>query len=85
MSKGLGIQLAKARKRIKQLEQRVRDWEDWFQQGADNHMVKGDPYQMIFHDVECPNKDADGEDCGECWLCETNRLTDNKYRRGNIR
>ena len=81
MSKGLGIQLAKARQKIKQLEQRVRDWEDWFQQGADNHMVKGDPYQMIFHDVECPNKDADGEDCGECWLCETNRLTHNKHRQ----
>tara|TARA_A100001515_G_C4471475_1_gene176984 strand:- start:186 stop:614 length:429 start_codon:yes stop_codon:yes gene_type:complete len=94
MSKGLGIQLAKARQKIKQLEQRVRDWEDWFQQGADNHMVKGDPYQMIFHDVECPNAGVEGEahgsihadhvageDCAHCWLCETNRLTHNKHRQ----
>ena len=83
MSKGLGIQLAKARNKIKELEQRVRDWESWFQQGHDNtsdqspHSV----YEIIFHNIECPNIDADGEDCGECWLCETNRLTDNKYRR----
>ena len=80
MSKGLGIQLAKARQKIKQLEQRVTDWEDWFQQGHDNFMEVADPYHIIFHNIECPNKGADGDDCGECWLCETNRLTDNKYR-----
>ena len=33
MSKGLAIQLAKARKRIRKLEQRIADWEDWFQEG----------------------------------------------------
>ena len=84
MSKGSIIQLAKERKKhsreIRKLEQRIADWEDWFQQGHDNFMVVGDPYHIIFHNIECPNKSSEGEDCGECWLCETNRLTHNKYR-----
>jgi hypothetical protein len=81
MSRGLGIQLAKARKRIKELEERVRDWESWFHQGHDNCMEEGDPYHVIFHDIDCPNKKTWGrDDCGECWLCETNRLTDNIHR-----
>jgi hypothetical protein len=80
MSKRLGKELAKARQIIKLLEERVADWEDWFQQGHYNFMEEGDPYQIIFHNIECPNKDAIRNDCGECWLCETNRLTDNYYR-----
>ena len=83
MSKGLGIQLARARKRIRELEQRVADWEGWFQQGHDNasDQPPNSVYEIIFHNIECPNKSSEGEDCEECWLCETNRLTDDKYRR----
>lgn len=80
MSKKLGKELAKARQIIKLLEERVADWEDWFQQGHYNYMYVDDPYHIIFHNIECPNKGFTGNECGECWHCETNRLTDDNYR-----